>query len=236
MTPTMAPMSPISSRILDFLVFDPSADDVARALALDFGLKYQVTKVAISLNVTDGAIFCLGDYGHTPSHSQTVISCASTFAQETDSAAIALQTEFFGWNPDQTAVIANMKVRFATVGSIIIHFAAPLSPIQLIEVEHMMSELIKPLTIFFFDRAPGANTVASASRDVTRITPQAFTSRQKKILGRLAEGHTNAGIAAELGFSVSTIRHETMKIYDKLAVSDRREAGVKAIALGLISA
>jgi DNA-binding NarL/FixJ family response regulator len=52
----------------------------------------------------------------------------------------------------------------------------------------------------------------------------------------LAEGHTNAGIAAELGFSVSTIRHETMKIYDKLAVSDRREAGVKAIALGLISA
>jgi DNA-binding NarL/FixJ family response regulator len=111
-----------------------------------------------------------------------------------------------------------------------------LSPIQLIEVEHMMSELIKPLTIFFFDRAPGANTVASASRDVTRITPQAFTSRQKKILGRLAEGHTNAGIAAELGFSVSTIRHETMKIYDKLAVSDRREAGVKAIALGLISA
>jgi DNA-binding CsgD family transcriptional regulator len=229
-------MSPLSNRILDLLVFHPTADDVARALALDFGLKFGVSKVAISLSVTDGAVFCLGDYGYTPTNSQTVITDAAAFAVATESQDLVLQTEFFGWNPDRTAVTANMKVRFATVGSVILHFDNSLTEEELVEVEHLMISIIKPLTIFFFDRNPRPSESRANARETVRITAQAFTSRQRKILSHLADGHTNADIAAELGFSVSTIRHETMKIYDKLAVSDRREAGVKAIALGLISA
>jgi len=41
-------------------------------------------------------------------------------------------------------------------------------------------------------------------------------------------------LANELGFSVSTIRHETMRIYQALAVSDRKEAAKKAVSLALI--
>jgi DNA-binding NarL/FixJ family response regulator len=33
---------------------------------------------------------------------------------------------------------------------------------------------------------------------------------------------------------VSTIRHETMRIYQALAVSDRKEAAKKALSLALI--
>jgi ATP/maltotriose-dependent transcriptional regulator MalT len=33
---------------------------------------------------------------------------------------------------------------------------------------------------------------------------------------------------------VSTIRHETMRIYEALAVSDRKEAAEKAVELSLI--
>jgi len=40
----------------------------------------------------------------------------------------------------------------------------------------------------------------------------------------MVEGKTNHELAAELGFSVSTIRHETMRIYQALSVSDRKEA------------
>ena len=49
----------------------------------------------------------------------------------------------------------------------------------------------------------------------------------------MVEGKTNHELAAELGFSVSTVRHETMRIYEALAVSDRKEAANKALLLGL---
>jgi DNA-binding NarL/FixJ family response regulator len=45
----------------------------------------------------------------------------------------------------------------------------------------------------------------------------------------MVEGKTNHELASELGFSVSTIRHETMRIYQILSVSDRREAAREAM-------
>jgi len=62
-----------------------------------------------------------------------------------------------------------------------------------------------------------------------------LTKRQLEILRRMTEGQTNAVIARGLGFSISTVRHETMRIYEKLGVSDRREAASKASATGLIA-
>jgi DNA-binding NarL/FixJ family response regulator len=37
-----------------------------------------------------------------------------------------------------------------------------------------------------------------------------------------------------MGFSVSTIRHETMRIYQALSASDRKESAKKAIILSLV--
>jgi DNA-binding CsgD family transcriptional regulator len=232
MTPTLAPVSRVSNRILDLLVFNPSGDDVARALALDFGLKFHVSEVSIAHHISDGTVFCLGDYGITPSYSLARV--AGRDAKAVAGSDISLATDYFGWNSTHTAVVAHMKVRFATIGSIVMRFQSSLSDEDLVEVENMMSELIKPLTIFF-NRAPQIAEV-SAPRDVTPINIRSFTDRQKTILAKMAAGETNAAIASELGFSVSTIRHETMKIYDKLVVSDRHEASIKAAALGLIPA
>ena len=233
MTPTLAPVSRVSNRILDLLVFNPSGDDVARAIALDFGLQYHVSQVSISLFVPDNSVFCLGDYGVTPSHSLSRLEGVD--AAQAAGSEIPVKTDYFGWNDSRDAVVAHMKVRFATVGSIVMRFKEPLSQEGLVEVESMMSELIKPLTIFFFNRSPQF-TEQAAVREVTPINYRSFTTRQKSILAKMAAGETNASIAAELGFSVSTIRHETMKIYDKLSVSDRHEASIKAAALGLIPA
>jgi DNA-binding NarL/FixJ family response regulator len=38
------------------------------------------------------------------------------------------------------------------------------------------------------------------------------------------EGKTNHELSLELGFSISTIRHETMAIFKTLGASDRKEA------------
>jgi len=59
-------------------------------------------------------------------------------------------------------------------------------------------------------------------------------ARQILILRGRVAGKTNHELATELGFSVSTICHETMRIYQALSVSDRKEAAKKALMLSLV--
>lgn len=61
-----------------------------------------------------------------------------------------------------------------------------------------------------------------------------LTPRHLEILDLIAKNFTNSEIAKSLGYSESTIRHETMKIYQILGVSGRKEAISIAIANHLI--
>ena len=51
-----------------------------------------------------------------------------------------------------------------------------------------------------------------------------LTPRQMRILDLMAQSYTNPQIAKDLGFSESTVRQETMRIYQILQVSGRKEA------------
>jgi DNA-binding CsgD family transcriptional regulator len=57
---------------------------------------------------------------------------------------------------------------------------------------------------------------------------QEISDRQIQILQGMVDGKTNHELATDLGFSVSTIRHETMAIFRALGVSDRKEAAKAA--------
>jgi DNA-binding CsgD family transcriptional regulator len=61
-----------------------------------------------------------------------------------------------------------------------------------------------------------------------------MSDRQIQILRGMVEGKTNHDLATDLGFSVSTIRHETMAIFRELGVSDRKEAAKAAQLMELI--
>jgi DNA-binding CsgD family transcriptional regulator len=60
-----------------------------------------------------------------------------------------------------------------------------------------------------------------------------LSERQKKILVGMIEAKTNHQLADDLGFSVSTIRHETMAIYLLLHVADRKAAAIAGMKLDL---
>jgi DNA-binding NarL/FixJ family response regulator len=77
----------------------------------------------------------------------------------------------------------------------------------------------------------GGSTFPTDSRDFAACH---LSQRQILILRGMVEGKTNHELATELGFSVSTIRHETMRIYQAMSVSDRKEAAKKALMLGLV--
>lgn len=51
-----------------------------------------------------------------------------------------------------------------------------------------------------------------------------LTERQLQILELMARGKTNTSIAREIGYSESTVRHESMAIYRALGVASRQEA------------
>lgn len=58
--------------------------------------------------------------------------------------------------------------------------------------------------------------------------------RQKEILHYMAQGKTNSAIAHLIGFSESTVRQETIDIYRRLGVNDRRTAVTRAQSTGLM--
>ncbi len=66
--------------------------------------------------------------------------------------------------------------------------------------------------------------------------PSSLSPRETEVLARLASGKTNRQIAKELHLSLSSIKRHLEHIMPKLKVSDRTQAAVKAIEMGLIPA
>lgn len=69
-----------------------------------------------------------------------------------------------------------------------------------------------------------------------RSAPEVFptlTDREREILGLIAQGRSNAAIAATLSLSPKTVANHVSNIFGKLQVADRAEAIVRAREAGL---
>lgn len=64
--------------------------------------------------------------------------------------------------------------------------------------------------------------------------PEPLSRRETEILDRLVLGETNPQIARALHMSQGTVKAKLRRIMQKLEVSDRTQAAVKAIELGLV--
>ncbi len=72
-------------------------------------------------------------------------------------------------------------------------------------------------------------TVSDAEQPLERLSP-----REQEVLQWLTHGQTNREIARTLTVSVSTVKNHVEHILAKLGVSDRTQAAVRAIELGLL--
>ena len=73
-------------------------------------------------------------------------------------------------------------------------------------------------------RERGARGVMRGPRPATRENPAGLTPREQDVLEQLAEGRTNAEIAARLVISEKTVGHHVSAILGKLGVGSRYEA------------
>jgi DNA-binding NarL/FixJ family response regulator len=79
-----------------------------------------------------------------------------------------------------------------------------------------------------------AHRKASSTTKRQEPPPGSLTARELDVLRHLAVGKTNRQISHELHLSLSTVKRHLERIIAKLGVSDRTQAAVKAVELGLI--
>jgi DNA-binding NarL/FixJ family response regulator len=70
--------------------------------------------------------------------------------------------------------------------------------------------------------------------DLVSSTAPELTARERGVLALLAEGRSNAEIAEELSISVSTVKRHLSHLLVKLEASNRTQAAVQAVRLGLL--
>ncbi|MBZ5741196.1 ATP-binding protein [Nocardioides mangrovi] len=85
-------------------------------------------------------------------------------------------------------------------------------------------------------RSAGVRSIPAGPRPTTREHPLGLTQRQHDVLELVAEGLTNAEIAARLYISAKTVDHHVSAVLGKLGVASRVEASAAAERLGLLSA
>jgi DNA-binding NarL/FixJ family response regulator len=85
-------------------------------------------------------------------------------------------------------------------------------------------------------RELGVSRVPRGRVQATRDNPAGLTERQTDVIRLLSEGLTNAEIAARLVLSVRTVDTHVGAILNKLDTKTRRDAAVRAKALGLLDA
>lgn len=72
-------------------------------------------------------------------------------------------------------------------------------------------------------------------RSVEKMPEDRLSRQEQDVLRLITEGETNREIADELGYKPATVKDYVQRIIQKLQVSDRTQAAVKAVRTGLVT-
>ena len=230
---------PIIRRFIEWLSYHPTTEEIARALATEYLAEFLVLGVRFGRVNNDDSITVLGQYGYADADRYRYRNIPSQEWRSIDAEDVRIITgeSKLHWTSDSTMHISSLRDRGVIQGYLIIQFHNPISEAD----KHRIAEAIDDLSVLlalylsFLTRPIGGGvggfTLPTDARDGGNGQ---LSQRQILILRGMVDGKTNHELATELGFSVSTIRHETMRIYQSLAVSDRKEAAKRALALSLV--
>ena len=226
-------------KFIEWLSYHPTTEEIARALATEYLAEFAVLGVRFGRVNSDDSITVLGQYGYADADNwrERNIPSAEWRAYDADDVRIVAGILKTKWTPDSTMYVNSLRDRGVVQGHLIVHFHHPVKEADKHRTAEAIDDLSVPLALYlsFLSRPVGIGmggiTLPIDSRDAGNAQ---LSQRQILILRGMVEGKTNHELATELGFSVSTIRHETMRIYQALAVSDRKEAAKKALMLSLV--
>ena len=214
-------------------------EEIPRALATDYLTEFGVRGIRFGLLNSDDSILLLGQYGYPDAMAWRNRTIPSEEWRAIDATDIHLIVSSSGqkWTDDSKFYVNTLRDHGVIQGYLIVEFTNPITESNKQKAADAIDDLCMPVALYlsFQIRRSPNQAISINSLDNTRESGAAqLSARQLSILRGMVEGKTNHELATELGFSVSTVRHETMRIYQALTVSDRKEAAKKALVLGLI--
>lgn len=226
-------------KFIEWLSFHPSSDEIARALGTEYLREFSVSTIIIGRTNNDDSAIVLGLYGVADATKwrNRVIPGSEWRSLDTPVIDIITGKNKTKWSPDSKTCVITLRDRAVMQGHVVVEFAHAIADNEKPRVLETIEDYCVPIALYMSFQNRGSVSSASnlsyigESRDTGAGQ---LTQRQILILRGMVEGKTNHELATEMGFSVSTIRHETMRIYHALAVSDRKEAAKKAILLSII--
>ena len=229
----------VRKKFTEWLSYHPSTDEIARAIATEYLNEFSVRGVRFGHVNTDDSIIMLGQFGYPDADEYKDRVIPSTEWRSLDSPGITIIKSGHKdqWNSLGTFFVTPLRDCGVTHGYVIIEFVTPIPEGQRVLIAERVESFAATISLYlsFENAAPAVNSqpIKSIKENAT-TTPVQLSARQLTIVNGMVHGKTNHELAVELGFSVSTIRHETMRIYEALGVSDRKEAAEKAVALKLV--
>ena len=226
-------------KFVEWLSYHPTTEEISRALATDYLAEFSVRSLRFGRLNSDDSITNLGQYGFPDADEYRNRNIPSQEWRSFKSAEMAIISGASKekWTTDSTTYVNTLRDRGVLQGHLIVNFHKPVSEADKHRTAEAIDDLCVPLALYlsFMSRPVGVGlggvTLPIDGRDSGN---NQLSQRQILILRGMVEGKTNHELATELGFSVSTVRHETMRIYQALAVSDRKEAAKKALMFSLV--
>ena len=226
-------------KFVEWLSYHPTTEEISRALATDYLAEFAVRSLRFGRLNSDDSITNLGQHGFPDADEYRNRNIPSQEWRGYKSAEMAVISGASKekWTTDSVTYVNTLRDRGVLQGHLIVNFHKPVSDADKHRTAEAIDDLCVPLALYlsFMSRPVGVGlggvTLPIDGRDSANTQ---LSQRQILILRGMVEGKTNHELATELGFSVSTVRHETMRIYQALAVSDRKEAAKKALMLSLV--
>lgn len=224
----------LMQNFVGWLANKPTTDEICRALITDYLKPFGACTARIGRLNKDDSYHYLGQYGFETNETGKLVP-GQVWRKNSgiEINQIAAGHQPGPWTLSSQQVLVELRAKGSIYGWMNIGFTNP-------KKAEEKSEILKRLEIYslaislYLSLTHPQDFSSEKDLGVEKGLPSvdALTKRQMNILKGMVDGKTNHDLATQLGYSVSTIRHETMRIYQALAVSDRREAAQRALEYG----
>ena len=219
-----------------WLANKPTPDEICRALVTDYLKIDGACSARLGRLNKDDSYHYLGQYGFETNETGKLIpSQIWRHMTENEINQIAAGRQPGPWTSKGNQVLVELRARGTIYGWLNLSFSRVIEDEKREDIFHKAQLHALAISLYLSLTHPQE---FSSEKDlgVEKGIPSvdSLTKRQMNILKGMVDGKTNHELATQLGYSVSTIRHETMRIYQALAVSDRREAAQRALEYGWV--
>ena len=221
-------------RFTNFLNLHPKPIDVIASIGRDFLHGYGVTSVQLFLLLNNNLLELHSEVGTpskftAPQRSQRKLEELETL-MSTENICRKIAAHGCMSDPTSTLTVTPFSSGTSLSGFFLVEWK---------ENQEITKQALEDVTLYsglaslYFSHSKYF-ALHQEKSDPGAVNGLSITPRQAQILQGMVEGKTNHELATDLGFSVSTIRHETMAIFRALGVSDRKEAAKAAQQMELV--